>query len=90
MNTFCVICNRNYATSFNYKRHMETTHPDGGVKRDDSEEDGDSETDSDNEESERSDSDESNENSDDGEDTNDYTYDEVRAIVRFVLKSKAK
>ena len=96
MNTFCTICNRNYTSTFNYKRHIETVHPDGGVKRDVSEEDSDSETDSDNEtkseneESERSDSDESNENSDDGEDTNDFTHEDVRANVCFVLMPKTK
>ena len=87
MDTICEICNREFANSFNLKRHMETYHSEESEKREDV--GNDSEVESDSEKSEKSDIDETSENSDESEDSDGYTYDEVRAIVRFALKWNA-
>lgn len=99
MHPFCAICKRSFATSFNLNRHLETYHSETAEKGDDVEEisetnDTDqasdtyqvSDTDEGSDTDEASDSDEASENSHGSEDRDEYTYDEVRAIVRFALK----
>lgn len=95
MHPFCAICKRSFATNFNLNRHLETYHSETVEKEDDVEEisesisenasetnDSDEASDTD----EVSDTDEASENSHGSEDRDEYTYDEVRAIVRFALK----
>lgn len=88
MSTICTICERNFATSFNLKRHMEAAHleqeDNENETESDSESEGESEGKGDNEKSKNY---ESSENSEDSEDSDNYTYDEVRAILRYSLKS---
>lgn len=82
----CTICKRSFATSFNLKRHMQTVH----AEHKDKEREGisESESESDNETSKESQNDESSENSEESEDDDDkYTYGEVAAILRYMLKS---
>ena len=85
---FCTICQRIFASNFNYNRHMETAHPEPGDKEgEETKSNNESEDESENEESERGDSDESGENSEESEDSDSFTYDEVRAILRYHRKS---
>ena len=78
MATICSICERNFASSFNLRRHMETAHVEQADNETETESISESEDESDNEKSE---------NSDKSEDSDNYTYAEVRAIIRYVLKS---
>lgn len=89
MYSHCTICRRNFTTGYNLRRHMETMHKnqEDGEKNEmenSSESDGISDTE---EQSETSGNEESSGSSDDSEDSENYTYDEVRAILRYALKS---
>lgn len=93
MSTFCTICERNFASSYNLKRHMETTHADVGGEDDEIENDSESDSGSSNEKSIPRENDESNETSEESEDSSEYsdsyTYDEVRAILRYALETNS-
>ena len=89
MSTWCKICQRNYASVFNLNRHMETAHPLEEAVEEENEESGisndsESEGSSNDEQSERDAN--SSESSDESEDSDTYTYKEVRAILRYILK----
>lgn len=88
MYSFCEICKRNYASSFNLKRHMETVHLEFEKTEQpkDTETDSEDEDEGDSEKSKNSENEESSETSDES-DSDNYSFNEVRAILRYTLKS---
>lgn len=90
MSFICTVCVRNFASSYNLKRHMETVHPEQTDKESETESNSESESESENEMSEKGENDESSENSEESEDSDNYTHDEVRAILRYALKNSSE
>lgn len=92
LNMHCTICARSFANSFNLKRHIETAHGGHEDKEHEdenlSESEDESTSESDNETNKERQNDESSESSEESEDDGDkFTYGEVAAILRYILKS---
>lgn len=80
----CQHCEKNFSSKYNLQRHIERKHADQESEMEDSENNSEKSTnDSENEESES----ENEESESESEDSDSYTYDDVRAILRYALES---
>lgn len=88
MDFVCQHCEQNFASKYNLRRHMERKHDSWNGKQEQEIEN--SERDSDPASQNSSIDGESNESEDDSEseDSDVYTYDEVRAILRYALQQQ--
>jgi hypothetical protein len=80
----CQHCEKNFSSKYNLQRHIEMKHADQESEMEDSENNTENEeSESENEESES----ENEESESESEDSDSYTYDDVRAILRYALES---
>lgn len=85
MSYICPHCENHYVSNYNLKRHIEQKHECLSDEETDTSEISD-ETDS--EKSTNEDSDQSSDEQNEDAESDSYTFDEVRAILRYVLQSK--
>lgn len=82
MEFLCPYCETDFANKYTLNRHLDRKHGSQDIESDKNEEEN-SESEEEEDDTEKSCSSESESEADEGDDSDTFTYDEVRAILRY-------